>query len=126
MPGYLIVLILIVIGFAINKAIDVYTNRLVSKLNAEGEIWMKKEMSEPFCKVVVTTKNSKVFETETYKPSCRVGKLLGLYLSTSTAFSKARRRVDDAMSDGWFLDKDTQIYIPMCEIESLQIVATND
>lgn len=97
-------------------------------LTKEGELWLREEMEKPFHKVIVTTKSLKLYESETFKPSFEVFEVFeyfGHNLFKSPSKRKAEGLVDISISKGCYFDKENDITIPMCEVESLQVVRVN-
>lgn len=89
----------------------------------ERDAWLKSQESEQKYKVVVITKANKKLESKVYDPAAQVEYCLGGWqVIHKSSKLRATLRVEGTIEGDRFRTDDGDLYIPMCEIESLQVV----
>jgi hypothetical protein len=89
----------------------------------ENSEWLEEQKSIPRVKVLVITKSGGRFETESFEPTSEVTwGWNGDRPSKQSSLLQARRLIESSIKAERFYYPIDERYIPLCEIESFQII----
>ena len=100
------------------------TNRRHAELQATGEAWLKEHLALPRYRVKVLTKARNAYYSKDFEPSFKLEYWFqGWHLDTHSSLGQAERMIEGSIKSDRYYHREGNLFIPMCEIESLQAVA---
>lgn len=94
-------------------------NRLACE--ADSKQWLEKQKSLPRFIVEVKTKEHNVFyQTDPFEPQSEVRYMFNYYVHNRTTVQVAESFIEGCIKSGRYYHKETNTFIPMCEILSMQ------
>lgn len=94
-----------------------------AEINAENEKWIEEQKTLPKYRVLVITKSGEKYYYKSFEPQSSVDSFLGRYsIIKSTSLEMARGLIENCIKFGRYYHPETNLYIPLCEIESFRAI----
>lgn len=87
------------------------------KVKAVKQLMEQNDLTKHY--VYVLTKTGKIFVTALYEPISYYGG--GMYIDRQTSLDQAKNSIERSINSGRFYDRETNTYVPLCEIEYFKV-----